>query len=81
MTRSFRTMAVAAAAVVTLGAGAASGQGVPVIDAGSIAQAIAQLNQMQQDYANQIEQLTNLRDQLTSMTGDKGISGYPELRV
>ena len=58
-----------------LSTGAVRAQGVPVFDAGSIAQAISQLEQMRQDYANQIEQLTSLRDQLTSMTGDKAISG------
>ena len=74
MIRKFRSTVIAAV-VVIVGAGASSAQGVPVIDAGSIAQAIAQLNQMQQDYANQLEQLQNLKDQLTSMTGDKAISG------
>ena len=74
MNRALRTTAILAIATV-LGAGAVRAQGVPVIDAGSIAQAIAQLSQMQQDYQNQLEQLTNLKDQLTSMTGDKAISG------
>lgn len=56
------------AVAVTLATGAAHAQGVPTYDAASIAQAIAQLDQMRQDYANQLEQLE-------SMTGDKAIAG------
>lgn len=74
MSRIFRTTVIVAMGIVFT-AGAVRAQGVPVIDAGSIAQAVAQVNQMKQDYLNQIEQLTSLKDQLTSMTGSKGISG------
>ncbi len=74
MRRTFRILTIATASTVLI-AGAARAQGVPVFDAGSITQAVSQLNQMKQDYLNQIEQLTSLKDQLTSMTGDKGISG------
>ncbi|MDO5757210.1 MAG: type IV secretion system protein [Rhodobacterales bacterium] len=74
MKRTFRILTIATASTVLI-AGAARAQGVPVFDAGSIAQAVSQLNQMKQDYLNQIEQLTSLKDQLTSMTGAKGISG------
>lgn len=74
MTGPFK-FASAMGLALLLSTGAVRAQGVPVFDAGSIAQAISQLEQMRQDYANQIEQLTSLRDQLTSMTGDKAISG------
>ena len=74
MNRTFR-IAAAFGLAILVSTGAARAQGVPVMDAGSIAQAVSQLEQMRRDYANQIEQLTNLRDQLTSMTGDKAISG------
>ena len=63
------------ALALVLATGAVRAQGVPVIDTGSIAQAVAQLDQMRRDYANQIEQLTNLKDQLAGMTGDKAIAG------
>ncbi|PZX14180.1 type IV secretion system protein VirB5 [Palleronia aestuarii] len=61
----------AALAAITAGALAsapAHAQGVPTFDAASVAQAIAQLEQMRQDYANQLQQLQ-------SMTGDKAIAG------
>lgn len=67
MTRRLRNAAVAGI-VTVLASGAAQAQGVPTFDAASIAQAIAQLEQMRQDYANQLEQLQ-------SMTGDKAIAG------
>ncbi|WP_299844518.1 type IV secretion system protein [uncultured Jannaschia sp.] len=66
MTRRLRT--TAAAAILTVIAGTAHAQGVPTFDAASVAQAIAQLEQMRQDYANQLQQLE-------SMTGNKAISG------
>jgi len=74
MNRVLRDITTTALALV-IATGAVHAQGVPVVDAGSIAQALAQLDQMRQDYANQIEQLTNLKDQLASMTGDKAIAG------
>ena len=74
MNLTARTTTILALAFL-LFAGGARAQGVPVIDAGSIAQAISQLKQMQQDYANQLEQLTSLQEQLKSMTGNKAISG------
>ncbi|MEM7710170.1 MAG: type IV secretion system protein [Pseudomonadota bacterium] len=60
---------------VGLATGPGRAQGVPVIDTSAIAEAVARLNQMREDYANQLEQLANLQDQLASMTGDKAISG------
>ncbi|MBM9595051.1 type IV secretion system protein [Roseitranquillus sediminis] len=61
---------------LTLGlAPAAFAQGVPVIDTTAIAQYIQQLEQMRRDYENQIAQLDNLRSQLESITGPKGIGG------
>ncbi|WP_299841556.1 type IV secretion system protein [uncultured Jannaschia sp.] len=68
MTRRLRTTAAAAIAAVFSATGAVQAQGVPTFDAASVAQAIAQLEQMRQDYENQIEQLQ-------SMTGSKAISG------
>ena len=67
MNRRLRNTAAAAIATI-LATGAAQSQGVPTFDAASVAQAIAQLEQMRQDYANQLEQLK-------SMTGDKAIAG------
>ena len=67
MTRRLRN-AAATAITVLLTSSAAHAQGVPTFDAAAVAQAIAQLQQMQQDYANQLEQLQ-------SMTGDKAIAG------
>ena len=67
MTRRLRS-AAAAAILTILGAGASHAQGVPTFDAASVAQAIAQLDQMRQDYANQLQQLQ-------SMTGNKAIAG------
>ena len=70
-------------------AGPAGAQGVPVIDASSIAQLVTQLDQMRRDYATQLEQLTQLREQYANMveqldtlrqqyaavTGPRGIGG------
>lgn len=67
MTRRLRSAAAAAVAAI-LTSGAAHAQGVPTFDGAAVAQAIAQLQQMQKDYANQLEQLE-------SLTGDKAISG------
>ena len=67
MTRRLRSAAAAAIATILV-TGTAQAQGVPTFDAASVAQAIAQLEQMRQDYANQLEQLQ-------SMTGDKAIAG------
>jgi hypothetical protein len=68
-------MTAMTAMTIALATGAARAQGVPTFDAAAVAQAVANLDQMRRDYANQIEQLTNLKDQLESMTGDKAISG------
>lgn len=59
---------VLAAGLALSAAGAGHAQGVPTFDAASVAQAVAQLNQMRQDYANQLQQLE-------SMTGSKAIAG------
>lgn len=67
MTPRLRRAAVTAI-VTVFATGASHAQGVPTFDAASVAQAIAQLEQMRQDYANQLEQLH-------SMTGDKAIAG------
>lgn len=67
MNRIVRSTAIAAVAAI-LASGAVRAQGVPTFDAASVAQAIAQLDQMRQDYANQLQQLQ-------SMTGDKAIAG------
>lgn len=67
MNRIVRSTAIAAIAAV-LASGAVRAQGVPTFDAASVAQAIAQLDQMRQDYANQLQQLQ-------SMTGGKAIAG------
>ena len=74
MTGILRTTAIAAL-TMTLATGAVRAQGVPTFDAAAVAQAVAQVSQMQQDYANQLEQFATLKDQLTSMTGGKAISG------
>lgn len=55
-----------AVAVAALTATGAQAGGVPVIDATAIAQFVQQLDQMQQDYENQVKQLA-------SLTGSKGI--------
>lgn len=72
---------VTVAAVWLAGTTPAAGQGVPVIDTSSIAQLLAQLEQMAQDYQTQVEQLVQLEaqyarlvDQLTAMTGAKQIA-------
>ena len=59
---------------VLLGSGSlpAASQGVPVIDATAIAQFALQLDQMRQDFENQIEQLTSLQAQLDAITGSRG---------
>ena len=49
-------------------------QGVPVIDAAAIGHLIQQFEQMQEDYEAQIDQLTTLNDQLTAITGPRGMS-------
>lgn len=67
MSRILRTTAIAALTMV-LATGAGRAQGVPTFDAAAVAQAIATLDQMRQDYANQLQQLQ-------SMTGNKAISG------
>ena len=68
MTSTLRTTAAAAITTLALASGAAQAQGVPTFDAASVAQAIAQLEQMRQDYENQLQQLQ-------SMTGGKAVSG------
>lgn len=55
--------------------GAAQAQGVPVIDNTAIAQFIAQLDQARQAYQTQLQELTNLENQLASMIGPRAISG------
>ncbi|WMS45223.1 type IV secretion system protein (plasmid) [Acuticoccus sp. MNP-M23] len=72
MKRMIRTLTVSAVVAVAGGTGAYA-QGVPVIDGTAIAQFLQQLDQMKQDYENQLQQLTSLQSQLESMTGDKGI--------
>ena len=67
MNRKLRNSAAAAIAIL-LAPCTVHAQGVPTFDAASVAQAIAQLQQMQQDYANQLQQLH-------SLTGDKAIAG------
>ncbi len=67
MKKILRTTAIAASITLSA-AGAGYAQGVPTFDAASVAQALAQLEQMRQDYANQLQQLQ-------SMTGDKAIAG------
>ncbi len=66
--RAFLRSAAVVAIVATSLTNTAEAQGVPTFDAASVAQALAQLEQMRQDYANQLRQLE-------SMTGDKAIAG------
>ncbi len=51
----------------------ATAQGIPVFDATSVANLIQQLQALDRDFRNQIDQLTQLQDQLTAMTGSRGI--------
>ena len=82
MQRQIRTaMAAACLAGGTLLTAPAYGQGVPVIDTASIAQLIAQLNQMQEDYTAQLDQIFELQQQyqmltqqFEAITGGRGIS-------
>lgn len=74
------TAAIALAAATLFTAPAHAG-GVPVIDGTAIAQFVAQLDQMRQQYATQLEELATMQqelqtaqDQLTSITGSRGIS-------
>ena len=72
--RTLRTSTIALllplgmAVPVTMIASPALAQGVPVVDAQNIAQAIQQLRQMIEDEILQNEQLVQLREQLTTLT-------------
>lgn len=72
MTRSLRPVALALA-VSVVPVAVAHAQGVPVIDATAIGQFVQQLEQMRRDYQAQIDQLDNLRSQLESITGPRGM--------
>jgi hypothetical protein len=74
------TAAIALAAASFFAAPAHAG-GVPGIDGTSLAQIVAQLEQMRQQYATQLEELATMQqelataqEQLTSITGSRGIS-------
>jgi hypothetical protein len=73
MKRILRSTALAMTIALT-GTAGAQAQGAPVFDATAVARALQQLEQMRRDYETQIDQLTNLHQQLESMTGAKGIS-------
>ena len=47
--------------------------GIPVVDAGSIAQAITQVEKMTTQINNQIEQITQLKAQVKSLTGTRNL--------
>jgi hypothetical protein len=78
-----KTMIRAAALAAALGAaGEVRAQGVPVIDSSAIAQLVQQFQQLQQDYAVQIDQLEKLleqyvmlQQQYAAVTGPRGIGG------
>lgn len=55
--------------------GGAHATGVPVIDTTAIAQFVQQLQQAQQAYTTQLEELFNLEQQLNAMIGSRAISG------
>jgi len=67
--------------IVTSGVSHTMAQGIPVIDASSIAQLIASVNNQATQIANQVQQITELQNQLanmqqrlTAITGAKGLS-------
>lgn len=62
------------AASLSFGSGAHA-TGVPVIDTTAIAQFFQQLQQAQQAYTTQLEELFNLEQQLNAMIGSRAISG------
>jgi len=68
--------------IATSGVTHAFAQGIPVIDASSIAQLVATVNNQATQIANQVQQITELQNQLqnmqqrlVAMTGPKGLSG------
>lgn len=75
--------AVSLTAIIAIGGVSQSNaQGIPVIDASSIAQLVATVNNQATQIANQVQQITELQNQLqnmqqrlTAITGPKGISG------
>ena len=73
---------LAAALGLAVPAGQAGAQGIPVIDASSIAQLVAQFEQLREDYAVQIDQFNKLQEQYVmlqqqyaAVTGPRGIGG------
>lgn len=54
----------------------ASATGIPVLDAASLANALQQFQQLQQQYANMQERLSNAEDQLGAQTGSHNVGQY-----
>jgi type IV secretion system protein VirB5 len=70
-------------ATLTLIAGTGHGQGIPVIDAANLTQAIQQASSAITQIENQIQQISQLQAQLTGMTGSRMlgmVSNNPQLQ-
>lgn len=52
---------------------AALAQGIPVIDASAIAKYVEQIAQMKEQIDNQVKQITELKNQVTAMTGTRNM--------
>jgi type IV secretion system protein VirB5 len=74
---------VAAAALIAFGANSAHAQGIPVIDIANLIQTIQQLVNDITKINNQVQQITQLQDQLASMSGARNLGNVfnsPALR-
>lgn len=67
-------LSAACAASLSFGGGAHA-TGIPVVDTTAIAQFVQQLQQAQQAYTTQLQELLNLEQQLNAMIGSRAISG------
>ena len=66
-------LVILSAAIIFLQSADAKAQGIPVYDASSFAQLIAQIDAMADDYQKQLEQLDEAVRQSNAMTGSRNI--------
>jgi type IV secretion system protein VirB5 len=72
MHRSFKVVAVAAAMGLTA---PARSQGIPVIDVAAITQLIQQIAYWEEQISSMVDQLNQLRETYSAMTGNRGMEG------
>lgn len=71
--KKLKSIALAIMVSASTGLSINANAGVPVVDAGSIAQAIIQVNEMRNQIQNQIVQIKSLENQYKAMTGSRNL--------